>query len=91
MSRFFDKCPKPIESIIEGIQNKFKQYWCALFARVQMSDDVEIYQKNKSVYVDLFKLKAQTKILSYLRGVFKDVYKRKWEKPPCRGFGCRLP
>ncbi len=56
-----------------------------------MSDDVEIYQKNKSVYVDLFKLKAQTKILSYLRGVFKDVYKRKWEKPPCRGFRCRLP
>ncbi len=48
-----------------------------------MSDDVAIYQKNKSVYVDVFKLKAQTKILSSLRGVFKDVYKRKWEKPSC--------
>ena len=56
-----------------------------------MSDDVEIYQKNKSVYVDLFKLKAQTEILSYLLGVFKDVYKREWEEAPCRGFGSRLP
>lgn len=56
-----------------------------------MSDGVAIYQKNNSVYVDLFKLIAQTKILSYLRGVFKHVYKRKWEKPPCRGSRCRLP